>query len=138
MKFWIHDLTRLYDKLDKIMIYLKGLLPTNLPDPLVTWFSKITLQTKTTTSSLPQCLWPVKFAGWWLTMRVFHPESHMTLWSRDHVRSRDNQNPLYLHILRGESHIGFRMQCVIMTEIKWAPPPANSIIFTISIKSRVF
>ena len=39
--------------------------------------SKITWKNKTIVSPLPQCLWPLDFAEWWLTMRGSHPKKHM-------------------------------------------------------------
>ena len=47
-----------------IVTYLEGLLPIELPDPLVTWSCKIMRQTNPIISPLLQRLWPLNVAGW--------------------------------------------------------------------------
>ena len=60
-------------KLGRIVTYLGWLLPIMLPIPLVTWACKITWQTKTAISPIPQYPWSSNVAGWLLTMRCSHP-----------------------------------------------------------------
>ena len=52
-------------KLGKMITYLQGLLPIKSHEALIVWSCKITWQTKTTISPLPQNLMPTNFAGWW-------------------------------------------------------------------------
>ena len=66
--------TPLASKLDRGETYLKGV-------PL-TWSSKITRQTKTIISPLPQCLWPSNLTRWWLTLSAFY---HKVTWPYNHM-----------------------------------------------------
>ena len=68
-------------RLGRMVIYLEGLLPKELPDTFVTWPSKITGLTKTIISPLPQSLWPLNLAGWWLTMKGSHSFTHGVTWA---------------------------------------------------------
>ena len=60
-------------KLGRMVTYLEGLLPIKLHDPLIACSYKITYQTKTIISPLPQYLWPPNLAGLWLTSRGLFP-----------------------------------------------------------------
>ena len=68
-------------RLGRMVIYLEGLIPIELPHTFVTWPSKITGQTKTVISPLPQSLWPLNLAGWWLTMKGSHSFTHGVTWA---------------------------------------------------------
>ena len=59
---------------------------------LITWSCKVMWQAKTIISLLPDCLWPPNFAGWYLTLTGFYPQSHVNLWSRGLERSWDKLN----------------------------------------------
>ena len=59
------------------------------PDPLITWSCKFMQNILAAVSLLPQGLYPLKLAKWWLTIRNLNPLIHTTLWTRGHVRSRD-------------------------------------------------
>ena len=89
-------------KFSKMVIYLDWLLPIESHGPLIMWSCKITWQTKTIISSLPQCLWPPAWQNgnlpWWPPAH-----SHMTLWSRGLVRPRDNLKS-YFHYHSAYSH----------------------------------
>ena len=84
-------------KLGRMMTDFEGILPIKSNDPLVTWLSEITWQTKTIISPLPQCLCPPNLVESRLIMRGFNPRSHMTLWLSGLARSRDKLTLLYLH-----------------------------------------
>ena len=90
---WLHGLARSHEKYNhyifttvvpmatkfgRTVTYLGGLPPIKLLDPSVTWSCKITWQTKIIISALPQCLWSPNLASWWLTLRGFQADSHMT------------------------------------------------------------
>ena len=57
-------------------------------DPLVTWFFKITWQTKTIMAPLPQSLWLPNFQIYWLTLSDFYLFIYITRLSRGLARSR--------------------------------------------------
>ena len=62
---YIHTTTEYrVTKFFKIVIYLEQLLCIKLLDPLITWFCKITWQTKTIVSTLPQCPWSPNLLEW--------------------------------------------------------------------------
>ena len=95
-------------KLGRLLTYHKELPPT--------WsFGYVVLQdqwpTKNITSRLPECSWPPKLAGWWLTfliwsypLRSHYLISYLTLWSRDLARSCENLKPSYLHYHSAHGH----------------------------------
>ena len=83
-------------KLGRMMTYSERLLFITLLNPLLTRSCNITWQINTIIFPLPQCLQPLKLTGWGLPMRGSYTWSHITLWQRDLVRSRDNLRPLYL------------------------------------------
>ena len=58
-------------KLGRMVTCVEGLLPMKSHDPLIMWSGKITRQTKTIRSSLPQCLWPPYAVKWWHTLKGF-------------------------------------------------------------------
>ena len=60
-------------KLDRMVTNLGWLLTIMLIYPLITWFSKIPWQTKNVICPLPQWLWLLNLAGWWLTLRGSFP-----------------------------------------------------------------
>ena len=72
-------------KYDRMMTYLKWLLPVKLPEPLVSWSCKITWQTKTIISLLPQCPQPQNLGGWLVTYHELLPpmksHNHLITWS---------------------------------------------------------
>ena len=80
-------------KLGRMVTYLELLLTIKLFNGLITWSCKVTWHTKTIISPLLECLWSPKLAEWWLTLRG---KSHMILWSRGLLRSRDKLKLLYL------------------------------------------
>ena len=51
-------------KFGKMVTYLEGLWIIKSSNALITWSSKVTLQTKTIISQPPECLWPRNMAGW--------------------------------------------------------------------------
>ena len=59
-------------KLDRVVPYLEALLSKIWHDSWITWSSKITGQTKTIISSIPQGLGPPALAGWRLVLRDFY------------------------------------------------------------------
>ena len=69
-------------KLDRIVTYLDGILPIKSHDSFITWSWEIMLQTKTTISPIPQCLWPPNLVGRWLTLSGSHPQSYLNI---DHL-----------------------------------------------------
>ena len=79
------------------MSIVKRLPPIKLRDTLVTWSCKITWQTKTNISSLPQCIWALHLQGWRLTFRGSY---HLVTWALirwsylDHVTVRKIVSPL--------------------------------------------
>ena len=99
MTLWSRGLARSHDKIKYISVtsvpmaikfgrrttYIEGLLPMKLFDHLITWSYKITWQTKTIISPLPQCLWPPNFAPnfdlpWRATThKVTQPFGHVVL-----------------------------------------------------------
>ena len=55
--------------------------------------------TTATRSMLPQGLWPLNLAKWWLNRRKFNTLSPKTFWTRGHVKSCDKLKAFYLHTL---------------------------------------
>ena len=51
-------------KLDKMVTYFVQLLPIKSYDHTITCSRETTSQIKNIVSPLPQCLWPLKLAGW--------------------------------------------------------------------------
>ena len=66
-------------KLGRVVIYHEGSRSTKTHDRLATWSCKITYQTKTIESLLPQPLWPTSLAGWRQTKRSNNSKSCMIL-----------------------------------------------------------
>ena len=112
MALWSQGLARSLDKLKQLYLQqhdayghqtgrmvtnLEGLLPIMLLDLLITRFCNITWQIKFIISPLPWFPWPPHFTGVWITMCRFFLLSHMTLWLRGLLRSRDKLKSLYLH-----------------------------------------
>ena len=75
---------------------------------------KITWQTKTIISPIPQRLHPPNLTGWWLTIRNSRSESHKTLWPCDIPRSRGNLKSLYLRY-----HSAHDNQTYLDGELPW-------------------
>ena len=53
---------------------------------------------------LPRRLYPPNLTRWWLRARGYNSKSHMILWLRGHVRSRDKQKATYLQIYNTYGH----------------------------------
>ena len=51
--------------------YLEWLQHLKSHEPLITWSCKIMKQTKIIVSPVLQCVWPLNFAEWWLTIRGY-------------------------------------------------------------------
>ena len=60
-------------KLCRVVSYYHELPPLNSRKPLITWSYKITSQTKTIISPLPECTWQLNLAGRWLILKIFYP-----------------------------------------------------------------
>ena len=60
-------------KRNNVMTYHEALAPIKSPDPLITWSSKITLQTKTIMFQLPQYLWSPNVERRWLNLSSSYP-----------------------------------------------------------------
>ena len=54
------------------------------------WLCEVTWQIKYIMSPLADDPWTLNKTRYWLTARVSHPSSHMTLWSREQRKSRDS------------------------------------------------
>ena len=91
-------------KLGRMVTYFEGLLTIRSLIPLITWCCKVTWQTKTIISPIPQCLWPPNLLGWWLTLSCSDPQSYSTLWSHDSAKSRDKQKLSYIHYYKAYNH----------------------------------
>ena len=66
---YIHNQSGYPYKIGRMLTYLDEFLPIKSHHPLITWSCKITWQTKTILSPLPQCLWPWNIVGWWLILK---------------------------------------------------------------------
>ena len=82
--------------LQHYMSCLEGRQTTEFKNALITWSWKITWQTKTIKSQLPECLWPPNLSEQNLTLKSPYPPSqkpyppsHMTFYSRGLVRWRE-------------------------------------------------
>ena len=60
-------------KLGKVVSYLKGFPHIKSHYPLSTWLHEVAWQMKYVISLLPQGLWLLDVARWWLIMRGFQP-----------------------------------------------------------------
>ena len=83
-------------KLAKVLTYHEELPVIKSHSPLIKWSCKITWQTKTIRSPLPQCQWLTK-----LSRMVTHQDGLSPIKSHDPLivssKSRDILNPFYLH-----------------------------------------
>ena len=71
--WWLSTTTMpMATKLGTVVTYHEVLPPIKSCNPLTAWSCKITWQTKTITFPLPQCLWRLNLAGWWLFMKSSH------------------------------------------------------------------
>ena len=71
--WWLSTTTMpMATKLGTVVTYHEVLPPIKSCNPLTAWSCKITWQTKTITFPLPQCLWWLNLAGWWLFMKSSH------------------------------------------------------------------
>ena len=71
--WWLSTTTMpMATKLGRVVTYHEVLPPIKSCNPLTAWSCKITWQTKTITFPLPQCLWRLNLAGWWLFMKSSH------------------------------------------------------------------
>ena len=61
-----------------------------------TWSCKVSWQSKTIISPLPQLLWLPNLADWWFTLRSSYQFIDMTFYSRGLVKSRGKLKTLYL------------------------------------------
>ena len=78
--------------------------PIILHESLTTKSCVVTWQTKNKISSLAQRLSPPKLAGWKLAMRGSHSLCHMTLWLRNHMKSRNKLKADYLVFCKTNGH----------------------------------
>ena len=83
---------------------------------MITWYSEITWQTKTITSSLPQYLWLPSLGRCWLTLRHPYLKSQKALESRDLVISCDKLKT-YFHYPNTYDHQAWR-DC----DLPWGAP----------------
>ena len=60
-----------------------------------TWSCKVSWQSKTIISPLPQLLWLPNLADWWFTLRSSYQFIDMTFYSRGLVKSHDKLKTLY-------------------------------------------
>ena len=71
--WWLSTTTMpMATKLGRVATYHEVLPPIKSCNPSTAWSCKITWQTKTITSPLPQCLWRLNLAGWWRFMKSSH------------------------------------------------------------------
>ena len=81
-----------------------------------TWSCKITWQTKTIISSLPQCLWLPNLARWWLTLTVegllLSKSRHILIMC---LARSSGKLKTYLHYLIAYGH-----QTWLSNELQWA------------------
>ena len=71
--WWLSTTTMsMATKLGRVETYHEVLPPIKSCNPSTAWSCKITWQTKTITSPLPQCLWRLNLAGWWRFMKSSH------------------------------------------------------------------
>ena len=91
-------------KLGRIETYLEGLLTMKLYNALMMWSCKVTWQTNTIISLLPDCLRPPNLAGWQLTLTGSYPQSQMILSLRGLTRSRDKLKLFNLHYPSAYGH----------------------------------
>ena len=97
LTMWSHEVR--WQIKSKISPLLQGQWPPNCDhlwwgklthnDPLITWSRKVTWKIKNLISPLPQGIWPPNMASWGLTVRRTYLWSHMIIWERSDVWSRD-------------------------------------------------
>ena len=80
-------------KLGRMVTYLGGLVTIKWNSVLITWFCKVTWQTKVIISLLSGCLWPPNLkdgsSPWWTaTHKVTWPSDFLILW--DHVTNQNH------------------------------------------------
>ena len=78
---------------------------------MITLSCKVIKSISAAVSLLPQELWPLNLAKWWLTIRNLNPWSHTTLWTRDHVGSRDKLKTFYIHYHNTYGHQTWQGGC---------------------------
>ena len=118
-------------KLRRRVTYLDDLLPIKSHYNMIMGSCKITQQTNTIISPLPQCLWPANFTGWRLTLRDSDPQSQMMLWSRGLAKPCDKLNPLDLQ--HHSAHSNLTSQD---TNLPWGllPIKSHNLLLTWSCK----
>ena len=82
--------------LGRLVTYGEDILPMKSHGSLIRCSFEVTWQIKKEISLIWLGLPPSHLAGQQLIVRVTHPWSHMTLWSRCQVRSYDNLKTYYL------------------------------------------
>ena len=82
---------------DRVGIYNEDIPSIKTTNLLITWPSKVTENILAVVSLLPQGLWPLNLARWWLTTKSFNPLSRKILWTCGHVKLRDKLKTFYLH-----------------------------------------
>ena len=88
-------MTCCYQTWQKGGLWLGVICPTTKPHiPSITWLREFTRQMNFVISLLPRGLLLLNLTGWWLVMRSNHSQSSVVLWSRDHVRPRDDSKIL--------------------------------------------
>ena len=85
---WPHEVTWLIK--NDISSLTRGL--GRYPLSFLTLWSRnqvIPRQMENVISQFPRDLWLLNLTGWWVLMRACYPSSHITCWSRGHIRSHD-------------------------------------------------
>ena len=81
-------------KLGKVEIYNKGPQSIRSFDGLSTWSSDHVADKK---RYIPWDLWLTNLTEWWVLTRVYYPQSHITCWSRGHIKSYKKWKTLQIH-----------------------------------------
>ena len=114
-------------KLSKMLDYIELLPPIESHKPSMMWSCKITWQTRSIISPLPQCLWPPNLVGWWLTLRFSYTWSQKTLSTRAFKKLCDKLKPLYLHY-----HNAYGYQIWQNSDLPWRIPTHKVIWYFVS------
>ena len=73
----------------------RGVLSAKSYNPVITWTRQVTQQIKNVISPFPRDLPSPILTGWWLVIRSYKLQSHISFWQRGHVKSREKQK-LYI------------------------------------------
>ena len=72
-------------KLGRVVTYNEESPSIKSQDPMITYSCMVMRKNEYVISLLPQDLWPLKSAMWWVTIRGFHAESHTTNHATDQI-----------------------------------------------------